>query len=81
MGSDYYAPNVPLLIVYFLQQISKVGYGAQIISFERKGAQCYSYPLWKDTVTEMPTNKNEKKIRVLIVENLWVKRPLFWPVC
>ena len=42
VGSDYYAPNVPLLIVYFLQQISKVGYGAQIISFERKGAQCYS---------------------------------------
>ena len=31
-----------VLNTYFLQHISKVGYGAHIISFERKGAQCYS---------------------------------------
>ena len=37
--SRYYSKRGQLK--YFLQHISKVGYGAQIISFERKGAQCY----------------------------------------
>ena len=54
-----------MLFWYFLQQRSKVGYGAQIMYFERKGAQCYySKVLWKDAVdavTEMLTNKKEKK--------------------